>query len=73
MARSRWTLLGRLPTPQIPISLVRIRLKRPFEGRRKFVGQLRGLEGDEVVVGFEGEEIIFPYEEIERANVVPDI
>ena len=51
---------------------VRSKLKRPFEGKRKYTGQLRGIEGDEVVVGIGDEEVIFPYEEIERANVVPE-
>lgn len=48
-----------------------LRLKRPYEGKRKFVGQLRGIEGDEVVILNDDEEILFPFEEIERANVVP--
>ena len=54
-------------------SEVRIRLKRPFEGRRKYKGQLRGIEGDEIILGQDGEEILFPIEEIERANLVPDV
>lgn len=52
---------------------VRLRLKRPFEGKRKFTGQLRGVEGDEVVIGQPDEEILIPFEEIDRANVVPEI
>ena len=54
-------------------SEVRIRLKRPYEGQRKYLGQLRGVEGDEIVLGCQDEEILFPFEEIERANVVPSI
>ncbi|MDA9680201.1 ribosome maturation factor RimP [Gammaproteobacteria bacterium] len=54
-------------------SEVRIRLKRSFEGRRKYSGQLRGLEGDEIILGYQDEEILIPFEEIERANVVPSI
>jgi ribosome maturation factor RimP len=52
-------------------SEVRIRLKRPYEGQRKYSGQLRGIEGDEIILGYQDEEILFPFEEIERANVVP--
>ena len=48
-----------------------LKLKRPYEGKRKFRGQLRGVEGDEVVIGNGEDEILFPYEEIERANIVP--
>lgn len=52
---------------------VNIRLKRPYEGRRKYSGQLRGIEGDEVILGRDEEEILFPFEEIERANLVPQV
>lgn len=51
---------------------VKVRLKRPYDGKRKFTGRLRGIEGDEVVLILGDEEIIFPFEEIERANVVPE-
>ena len=54
-------------------SEVRIRLMRAYEGQRKYLGQLRGVEGDEIVLGCQDEEILFPFEEIERANVVPSI
>jgi ribosome maturation factor RimP len=54
-------------------SEVRIRLKRPYEGQRKYSGQLRGVEGDEIILGYQDEEILFPFEEIERANVVPSV
>ena len=54
-------------------SEVRIRLKRSYEGRRKYSGQLRGVEGDEIILGYQDEEILFPFEEIERANVVPSV
>jgi ribosome maturation factor RimP len=52
-------------------SEVRIRLKRPYEGQRKYSGQLRGVERDEIVLGYQEQEMLFPFEEIERANVVP--
>lgn len=51
---------------------VRILLKRPFEGKRKYSGRLRGTQGDEIVLGLDGEEVLFPFETIERANVVPE-
>jgi len=50
---------------------VRMKLKRPFDGKRKFSGQLRGIEGDEVILGQDDEEILVPFEVIERANIVP--
>ena len=54
-------------------SEVRIRLKRPYEGQRKYLGQLRGVEGDEIILAHQGGEVLFPFEGIERTNVVPSI
>ena len=51
---------------------VRIQLKRPYEGQRKYSGLLRGIEGDEVILDLDDEEILFPLEAIEKANVVPE-
>ncbi len=51
---------------------VKISLKRPYEGSRKYKGRLQGIEGDEVVLYKDGEEFLFPFEEIDKANVVPD-
>ena len=50
---------------------IQLRLRAPFEGRRKFQGLLAGVEHDEVLVHIEGEEYAFPIDSIERANVVP--
>ncbi|MCM5705302.1 ribosome maturation factor RimP [Larsenimonas salina] len=52
-------------------NIVSLRLRAPFEGRRKFKGVLAGIDGDEVLLQFEGEEYGFPIETIERAQVVP--
>ncbi len=55
-------------------SRIKFSLRRVFEGRRKYEGLLTGVEDDEVVVRLsETEEVLFPFEDIERANVVPDI
>ena len=51
---------------------VRIQLNRPYEGQRKYSGLLRGIEGDEVILDLDDEEILFPLEAIEKANVVPE-
>lgn len=50
---------------------VNLKLRVPFDGQRNFTGMLRGVEGDEVVLHIEDEEIFFPIEGIEKANVVP--
>ena len=50
---------------------VAIKLRSAFEGRRKFNGQLNGVEGDEIIVVVEDHEYVLPIELIEKANVVP--
>jgi ribosome maturation factor RimP len=52
-------------------SVVALRLRVPFDGRRKFKGQLTGVEGDEVVLLVDNEEYLLPIELIEKANIVP--
>ena len=50
---------------------VALKLRVPFEGRRKFQGLLAGVEGDEVLLQVDGEEYCFPIESIDQAHVVP--
>ncbi|HKI75552.1 MAG TPA: ribosome maturation factor RimP [Pseudomonadales bacterium] len=52
-------------------SNVKVALRAPFEGRRRFTGLLCGMEDDDVVVRSGDEEYLLPFEEIDRANVVP--
>ena len=46
-------------------------MKKAFDGHRKYSGLLRGVDGDEVILLVDDEEILFPIEAIEKANVVP--
>lgn len=50
---------------------VAIKLRFPYEGRRNYKGQLRGVDGDEIVILAGDVEYLFPLENIEKANVVP--
>jgi ribosome maturation factor RimP len=50
---------------------IEIRLRRPFEGRRKFKGTLKGLEGEDVIVQVEDHEFLLPHSAIDRAQVKP--
>ena len=50
---------------------VKVALKTPFEGRKRFTGMLCGIEDDDVVVRSGDEEFLLPFEEIDRANLVP--
>lgn len=50
---------------------VSLRLRLPFEGQRNFKGVLRGVENDEVVLFADDEELLFPIESIEKAQLLP--
>lgn len=51
--------------------MVAIRLRSAFEGRRKFSGLLRGVEGDDVLVVVDEHEYLLPIEMIDKANIIP--
>ena len=53
--------------------LVELRLRRAFEGRRKFKGILKGIEGEDVVVHVDDHEYLLPHSAIEKARVQPRI
>ena len=48
-----------------------VRMRVPFEGRRKFKGTLKGMEEDEVVLQVEDAEYLLPLGSIDRAQVKP--
>jgi ribosome maturation factor RimP len=48
-----------------------IKLSRSFEGRKKFSGTLAAVEEDEVVVQIEDEQLVLPFEWIEKARLEP--
>ncbi|MGH8603445.1 MAG: ribosome maturation factor RimP, partial [Gammaproteobacteria bacterium] len=50
---------------------VKMRLLRTVNGRRKLVGTLAGLEGDDVAVLVEGELFRVPLDLVEVARLVP--
>jgi len=50
---------------------VDVRLNYPFEGRRRVVGALTGLENDEVSVQAEDSEFLIPLSNVQRARIVP--
>ena len=51
---------------------VDLRLAFPFEGRRRFEGELAAIEGDDVVVRIEEDEYLLPFDQIQRTRIVPD-
>jgi len=50
---------------------LKVSLRTPFEGQRKFTGLLCGLEDEDVILRVGDEEILFPYDDIDKATVVP--
>ena len=51
---------------------VDVALAFPFEGRRRFEGELIGVEGDDVVVRIDADEYLLPFGQIQRTRIVPD-
>ena len=51
--------------------VVSIRLRVPFEGRRKYRGIIKGIEDQDVVIEADGHELLLPIESIEKAQVIP--
>jgi ribosome maturation factor RimP len=52
---------------------VEVRLRSAFEGRRRFKGILKGIEGEDVVIQVDDHEFLLPYGAIEKARVQPRI
>lgn len=50
---------------------VQIRLRMAFDGRRKFQGLIKAVEGDDVVVVVDDHEYLLPFDSIEKAQIVP--
>ena len=52
---------------------IELRLRSPFEGRRKFKGVLKGTEGEDVVVQVDDHEYLLPHSAVEKARIEPRI
>ena len=52
-------------------NIIDVRLRMAFDGRRKFKGQLIGVEQEDIVLRVDDNEYLLPVELIEKANVVP--
>jgi ribosome maturation factor RimP len=50
---------------------IKVNLRTPYEGKRKYTGLLCGVEDGDVVLRLGGEEILFPFADIDKAQVVP--
>jgi len=52
---------------------VRVELKRALDGRRRFKGEIAGVEADAVLVAEDGRTWRFPLRDIAEARLVPQV
>ena len=50
---------------------IEVKLRLPFDGRRKFRGWLMGLENDDVIVRVDDHDYLLPLAAVDRARVEP--
>ncbi len=48
-----------------------VELKLPLDGRRRFVGVLRGAGNDAIEVDVDGREVVLPFDRIQKARLRP--
>ena len=49
--------------------VLELRLRTPFEGRRKFKGVLTGIEGEDVVIRVDDHEYLLPHSAVDKARI----
>ena len=52
--------------------MVKLKLTVPLNGQRKFRGTLMGVENDQVKLDVDGEEVVLPFNTIDKANLIPE-
>ena len=50
---------------------IEVKLRLPFEGRRKFRGWFFGFDGDDILVRVDEHEYLLPWSSVDRARVEP--
>ncbi|MCY0966973.1 ribosome maturation factor RimP [Parathalassolituus penaei] len=51
--------------------IIELRLRLPFDGRRRFKGLLKGVEQEDIVLLVDDHEYLLPVDLIEKAQIVP--
>jgi len=51
--------------------VLEVRLRMPFDGRRKFKGVLTGIEDTDIVLLVDDHEYLLPVELVDKAHIVP--
>ena len=52
---------------------VELRLRAPYERRRKLKGMLKGIDGEDVVVQMDDHEYLIPHSAIDKARIQPRV
>jgi ribosome maturation factor RimP len=52
---------------------IKLRLCAPIQNRRKFIGILLRVDGDDIHLLVDTNEVVLPFSNIEKANVIADI
>ena len=52
--------------------MVKIKTGMAIDGQRNFKGLLRGIEGDDITIEFDGKQVSLPLASIEKARLMPD-
>lgn len=52
---------------------VKVRLRAPIDERRNYVGVILKVEGDDIHLLVDAEEVVLPFQRIEKANIIADI
>jgi ribosome maturation factor RimP len=50
-----------------------VRLRSAMDGRRRYKGTLKGIEGEDIVIQIDDHEYLLPYGAIEKARVQPRV
>ena len=53
--------------------VIELRLRTAFEGRRKYKGILKGIEGEDIVVHVDDHEYLIPHDAIDKARIEPRV
>jgi len=48
-----------------------VRMKSPIDGRRKFQGTIKGVDGNIVTLAMDDKDVQLPVDDMEKANLVP--
>jgi ribosome maturation factor RimP len=52
---------------------VQVRVRTALDGRRNFVGVLKGLEGDQLNIEVDGKLVSLQFQDLDRARLVPNV